>query len=179
MNVSPASGTRGLRAAPAGTACSRRSCRAAAPARAPASRDGTADRTACGRSVAMKRAAPSRGSARTCPAAAIRRLLGHEVGDVLQHDLRLGQDVASGPVELERRHVALGVDQAIVLAGREALGVDIDAHELERSLGFAQCDVRRQRARARGVIEPHTIQISIACAMRTIPRAHGMQRFRA
>ena len=43
----------------------------------------------------------------------------------------LGQHVAAGPVELERRHVALGIDQLIVLAGCEPVGVKVDAHELE------------------------------------------------
>src|SRR6185312_9974188 len=44
--------------------------------------------------------------------------------------------------------------------------LEIDAHELERPLRLAQRDMDGQRARARGVVELHTIARSIGRAMR-------------
>jgi hypothetical protein len=58
-------------------------------------------------------------------------------------------------VELQRRHIALGVDaREVGITGRE-LGPQVDLLERERQTRFAQDDVWRQGAGARAVVELH------------------------
>lgn len=61
---------------------------------------------------------------------------GFLIRNVLQDHRDLGEDLTV--VEPQDRHVALRIDRF------EFSGLRIDLHELERNLGFAQCDVGSQ-----------------------------------
>src|SRR5690606_23801250 len=78
--------------------------------------------------------------------------LGLGVGDVLQDGDVLGQHPAV--VQLQRRHVAEGIDAQVVLAVL-GLAVTADPDQVEGQAGFAKGDVRRQRTGARQVVQLH------------------------
>jgi len=61
------------------------------------------------------------------------------VGDVLQQHRDLGE--ARAVVELEQRHVALGIDRVVVGAVGELVGAQVDLDRLGRDAGLDERDV--------------------------------------
>lgn len=84
------------------------------------------------------------------------------VGDVLQHHADLGQHLAV--VELQRRHVAFGIDGGEVGARFGFLGHQVDLFQVEFQAGFAQGDVRGHGTGAGGVIQLHGTLLALECA---------------
>ena len=68
------------------------------------------------------------------------------VGDPVQNRDVLGQHLAG--IERQRRHVALGIDGRVILAGLGLLGLEIDLDVLERQPGLMQGDMVGQTASA-------------------------------
>lgn len=64
------------------------------------------------------------------------------VGDVLNDDGSFGEELTV--VQYDGRNVPFGIDGEVVLAGGRLLGAIVHLHELEREIGFAQGDMRRE-----------------------------------
>src|SRR5262249_33757622 len=98
------------------------------------------------------------------------RRLRPPVGDVLHDRRALGEDPAV--VELERRHVALGIHGEKIAATGELVLPEVDLLEGEGDARLAQRDVRRQGAGSGCVVELH--RFSVGCVMME-PAAYWLQ----
>ena len=92
-------------------------------------------------------------SSRKWPNAPLRRQLRRLVGDQAEDGDVLGQHLAV--VELQRRHIALGIDLVVVAAVLGPLGLEVDLDPVELEARLVQGDVVGEAAGAGGEIELH------------------------
>jgi hypothetical protein len=99
-------------------------------------------------------------------------LVGHLVGDVLHDGRAFAQTLAV--VQLEQRHVALGADRVVVGAVGQLVCLGAGQHGREGQAGFAQHDVRAERAGAGAVVELHGVSEKGAWAQGRESYAKGL-----